>query len=548
MKELKAVVGTNSRQQSRECHRGLRLVAGLCLSVLIEMSAFGQALEAEWATSLGAAQGVWFWVNAMAEGATRDLLLTGYCRGGLPFAAIYSPDGSLVSVVEASNTSDWGQGLAVAGNAEDHLWVAGMFSGRLAFAPATSLLASNEGTSLFVARFDANGRCLWAAQAKGATPTAMTTDDAGNCYLIGSMLGRAQFGSITLINRAGEHEGLFMDVFVAKLDAAGNWAWVRRAGSPWRDHGYAVAWNPAGKVIVTGDADYGCEWQTSDGATTTLGDGTIVGCWNSDGDLLWVRHFLQGTSGAWTPAASGRALARSRANTFYCAGILWEPVALGSKTLTNAGDFDLWVAEFNLDGEVLWAGQAGGVWSNANVKGVAVNALGECAAVADFSGSATLADRSYTCEYGAPDIGLIRWDARHGGVSVLQEGAEKGEYGTAVSLSDDGSLVATGNFYGRTKLGRFELLADNLSSDVFLVKAECRPSLAIGLRDGHAVLTVSARVGTTNEVQFTSDLARDTWTTLARLVFTEPTQQVIDGDLAVDDRRFYRVVWSHPGR
>jgi hypothetical protein len=70
----------------------------------------------------------------------------------------------------------------------------------------------------------------------------------------------ASFGGHTLTSNGD------WDIFVAKLDADGNWLWAVQAGGPALDSGYSIAFDAAGNAYVTG----------AFGGTATFGDHTLT--------------------------------------------------------------------------------------------------------------------------------------------------------------------------------------------------------------------------------------------------------------------------------
>ena len=72
----------------------------------------------------------------------------------------------------------------------------------------------------------------------------------GDIYTTGSFYGDVDFdpgvGNFTLISNNSS------DVFVSKLDSAGNFAWVKAAGGTWDDEGHALAISPTGYIYVAG--------------------------------------------------------------------------------------------------------------------------------------------------------------------------------------------------------------------------------------------------------------------------------------------------------
>ena len=125
-------------------------------------------------------------------------------------------------------------------DADGNTYISGDVSGTLDFDPANvhsgdaDILATQGDTSGFVAKYAADGSFLWVRSiddSGSAFATALATDAAGNVFVTGYSYGVAQFGGITLPNF---NEGS-ADIFVAKLDTAGNFAWAHRLGGNTHD-------------------------------------------------------------------------------------------------------------------------------------------------------------------------------------------------------------------------------------------------------------------------------------------------------------------------
>ena len=90
---------------------------------------------------------------------------------------------------------------------------------------------------------------LWAAQAGGAYNDAgnsVATDGSGNSVVTGSFSGSATFGDTTLTSAGSS------DMFIAKYDADGNFLWAAQAGGADQERGLDVATDGSGNSIVTG--------------------------------------------------------------------------------------------------------------------------------------------------------------------------------------------------------------------------------------------------------------------------------------------------------
>ncbi len=158
---------------------------------------------------------------------------------------------------------DYGNGIAL--DYAENSYVTGYFFGAAIFGSCS--LTSSGGSDIFVAKMDADGTWQWAAQAGGNDydhGEAITIDDAGNCYVTGYFEGTATFGSYSLTS-SGSY-----DIFVAKMDASGNWLWVNQAGGVSKDEGYGITIDDAANTYVTGyfygTATFGLYSLTSSGS------------------------------------------------------------------------------------------------------------------------------------------------------------------------------------------------------------------------------------------------------------------------------------------
>src|SRR5437764_462723 len=108
-----------------------------------------------------------------------------------------------------SSLDDFGRGIAV--DSAGNTYVTGSFHDVAAFGSID--LVSSGGYDVFVAKYDKEGKVLWANQAGGSNfddyGLGIALDVAGNCYVTGAFSGQATFGTNTLSNIGGS------DIFVA---------------------------------------------------------------------------------------------------------------------------------------------------------------------------------------------------------------------------------------------------------------------------------------------------------------------------------------------
>ena len=193
--------------------------------------------------------------------------------------------------------------------------------------------AGNTTDDVFVVKFDAAGDRKWLRQfgvpAVADRGYAIATDATSNIYVTGYTRG----------NLAATNLG-DKDVYLAKLDPAGNQIWLIQFGSAGEDKAWGVA--------ATGDGlRLGGMTSGALGSPAGALDGWVAR-YDADGNRAWLQQF--GTSAneeVWglTADAGG--------NT-YVAGY-----SAGDFDGTLAGDKDMIVAQFDAAGAMTWRDQLG---------------------------------------------------------------------------------------------------------------------------------------------------------------------------------------------
>jgi len=174
-------------------------------------------------------------------------------------------------------------------DADGNVLVAGEFTGTINLGGST-LISVGVNPDLYVAKLDPTGKHLWSKRfggAGGQTVDALAVDAAGAVIFAGR-LGQGSsiaFGGGTLTASSGE------DVYVAKLDAGGNYVWAKLFSGNMAIYVAGLAVDPSGNVIAVGSflatADFGGGSVTSKGGF----DMYVVKLASSDGTTSWARTF-----------------------------------------------------------------------------------------------------------------------------------------------------------------------------------------------------------------------------------------------------------------
>ena len=294
---------------------------------------------------------------------------------------------SLFSTTAHAQGWKWGRGTTgndvkswpVATDQAGNVFVAGVSSGQISF-EYYGLPFASGGDLCEVAKYDNYGHFLWARSTPNGSHSFLiniTTDKAGNCYLMGWMLDSTmQIGQFTLVNTAYP----FAQYFIAKYDPTGNVKWVNSGGG-------RAGINEAPPVIFTGG---GIARMFGLGGITAGGNGElyVATCFNlpavvagsfiltnkdatgTTDDIMLVKYDSSGNV-SWAKSAGGAGddipfgIAVTPAGSIYIAGMFnSDSVAFGPSaiydTATGPQKWNGFIARYTASGTPLWASGSGG--------------------------------------------------------------------------------------------------------------------------------------------------------------------------------------------
>jgi len=373
--------------------------------------------------------------------------------------ALFAQNVDWLWVKQAGGTDyDFGHSIAVDANGNNY--VTGSFSGSSTF--GTTTLTSSGDKDIFVAKIDHNGNWLWANQAGGISydyGRGIAVDDNGNSYITGEFEESATFGTTTLTS-SGSY-----DIFVAKLDSSGNWLWAKQAWGIGEDVGFSIAVDAKGNSYITGvfieSANFGTTTLTSSGDYDIF-----VAKLDINGNWLWAKQ-AGGTSDDY-----GNGIAVDTNGNSYVTGYFSESATFGTTTLTSSGDIDIFVAKLDSSGNWLWANQAGGTNCDYG-HGIAVDDNGNSYIIGNFLESANFGITTLTSS-GYYDIFVAKLDINGNWLWAKQAGGTSYDFGNSIAVDTNRNVYVTGFFYSSScSFGTITLI--NSSSeyiDIFVAKLD----------------------------------------------------------------------------
>jgi hypothetical protein len=301
------------------------------------------------------------------------------------------------------------------------------------------------------------GAHVWSksfGDAGAQTSVSVATTYLRGAVITGSFASTVNFGSGALTSAGAT------DVFVATFDDAGAPLWSKRFGDNAAQAGRAVASDPVGNTLLTGEfagaINFGGGPLNSAGSTDVY-----VAKLDVLGNHLWSKRF--GNASAQT----GTAIVTDHDGNVIVAGNFAGVIDFGGGPLTSKGSTDIFVAKLDPMGAYLWAQRFGDA-SAQTITSLAVDASGNIALTGSLAGTADFGGGAIASA-GSTDVYIVKlnglgnhlWSKRYGDLNA--------QVGTGVDFDGEGNVIFAGDHVGTVNFGGGPLTSAG-STDIFLAK------------------------------------------------------------------------------
>ncbi len=283
----------------------------------------------------------------------------------------------------------------------------------------------------------------------------VATDADGNVYVAGSFSQTVDFGGGDLVSAGGT------DVFLAKLDPAGNHLWSKRFGSAGiYQEAFGVAVDAAGNPVIVGyfdgTIDFGGSLLTSAGLLDAF-----VARFDPSGAHLFSAAYgdasVQVAVDVDTDAQGNLVVLTNGYGTLN----------FGGAPLVSAGEYDSFVAKLSPTGAHLWSKRFGNAQDD-DATGLAVDAAGDVLVCGTMSGSIDFGGGAIASG-GAFDAYLVKLSSAGAHVWSKRFGDAANQGATEVAVDAAGNVLVTGGFEGSIDFGLGALGAVGVA-DIFVAK------------------------------------------------------------------------------
>ncbi len=446
------------------------------LSILLLLSGLLPSLSAqtvvlEWVAQIGGIDNDFG--AATTVDASGNVYTTGYYGATvdfdpgmptLPLTAVGETDvfvqkldaaGNLVWAISMGGSS-FETGRAIAVDAAENVYITGDFSGTADFDPGVGVtsLTSLGLEDIFVCKLDPTGALLWAKQFSGTLGLdigqGIEVDAAGNVLTTGYFASSIDFdpgaGVFTLTPTFGP------DLFISKLDAAGDFVWARQLGGSNLHFGLDIELDASGNIYSAGHFRETSDFDPGPGVFSMTSGGDqdpFILKLDAAGDFLWARQF-SGTGNDAVQDLNLDPAGNVLVTGYFDAAADFDPGA-GTFNMTPGGSADVFIAKLTDAGDFVWAKQLSPT-TFASGSSITTDPSGNVYTSGYFLGSIDLDPGTGTSSYmsaGGGDFFISKLDGMGDYIWGLSMGDTGNDEAVCIHVDSDENVYATGYFNDR---------------------------------------------------------------------------------------------------
>jgi hypothetical protein len=310
-------------------------------------------------------------------------------------------------------------------------------------------LTSYGYRDVFVAKLNPAGEWLWATHAGASNEDYGSTLTIGPGYDI--YLAGSFRGSATFGPITLSAIGNVLNMFVAKLDGNGNWLWANRAGGHAAISGMGIGVDNSGNTFVTGHFNYWAYFGNIH-LNISMYDYLYIAKLDPSGNFLWVKYLGNSVSSGW-----GESIEIDDSGSAYVTGTLGQ---------------DVIVAKISTDGDWLWTCMAGGPSSDSGY-GIETDVLGNVFVAGRFYGTATFGSISVT-SVNQWDMFVAKLDSYGNWLWVI---TAEPSWVNGIDINHNGDIFVCGQYSSDSGFGEI-ILPVGAMYDIFAVRM-AEPGLVV---------------------------------------------------------------------
>jgi hypothetical protein len=352
----------------------------------------------------------------------------------------------------SSGGSDNDEIHAIAVDAAGNVYSTGLFRNTVDFDPGPGVF-NITGNGFFIQKLDPNGNFLWAKGFSTGTSgdaRGINIDASGNVYVAGHFKVNTDFdpgpGSF-VVPVVGN-----INSFILKLDAAGDFVWVRTMGGTNQNLIHGMDMDNSGNIYVAGGFDGTVDFDPGTGVdnhtTTGILNGFVMKL-DAFGDHVWARSFV-GANFNITYGVTADNSGNVYSAGWYQATTDFDP-GPGVHNLTPLSFRNAYVHKLDASGNFQWVAPIENTTDIVEANAVELDAAGNVYCAGTFKGTADFDPGAGTNNLTSgitqdgfvqklTPAGTLDWVAHHGGAGYV--------IGRGIWLDAADNIYTTGQLYG----------------------------------------------------------------------------------------------------
>lgn len=313
----------------------------------------------------------------------------------------------------------------------------------------TILQAQGGSQDAALIKYDTQGNVLWARAGGSAgmdTPQWVTTDAAGNAYMVGYVDGSATFGPFSQTGRGS------YDAFLVKYDAQGTEQWLRLIGGTGDDEGFGVTTDALGTVTVAGLFSDSISFAGSSLVASGGAYNTLLARFDAQGNEIWAKGLSTLDLGFLHNA---RSISQDASGNLYVTG----------EYGTN-GYRDVFLTALDNQGNVLWLNKLNST-DDTGAYSVVADSYGNVFHTGRFSGTVTFGSSTFSASN--YDLYLAKYSAATGALEWVTTASDPMVgYGSSLIVDPYGNPMVSGLFQDTLTFPNGSSLTSHGSYDAFI--------------------------------------------------------------------------------
>ncbi|MGB0914934.1 MAG: SBBP repeat-containing protein [Crocinitomicaceae bacterium] len=361
-------------------------------------------------------------------------------------------------------------------------YTTGGFYGTADFDPGagTINITSLGFMDCFVSKLDASGNLVWVKSFQGSSSIhglSNFVDNAGFVYTTGTFVETADFdpgvGVANLTSVSAQ------DVFVSKLDANGNFVWVKQFGGNGWDSGNSIHVDNFGNVYTTGnytgDTDFDPGVAVYNLTTANGNPSIFISKLDASGNFVWAKQIGANSED------HGYSIDSDNSGNIYITGSFSTTVdfdpGVGVSNISSNGAKDIFITKLNSTGDLQWVKTIGSSGEDVG-KSITIDNSGNLYATGHFSGTVDFNPNgtpNQLVSNGNHDIFVLKLDASGNFIWAKSMGGTSSDKGIDLSIDGLDDVYITGDFNGTVDFNpgaNTNAHSSNGNSDIFITKLD----------------------------------------------------------------------------